>query len=220
MTLRRFAPVVLLAMPALALVGCGDSDGEGADATLVNIQGSSYVTLPPATTSTTTPPPGAADDSDGRPVSDSEQTYTVQGGDSVSEIAARYGIDAETLASYNKWSDGIFQSIFPGETILIPPQAVIPSETPAAAEPAADADTGGDETAAEAGGGDDAGGDDGEGESSGEGCTYTIVRNDNPSKVASAFGITVDELIAVNDSSVMNTFLVGAELTIPPNGDC
>lgn len=213
MTFRRFAPVVLGVMPALALVGCGDSGGEGAAATLVNIQGSSYVTLPPATTTTTTTTP-EAENADGRPVSDTEQTYTVQGGDSVSAIADRYGLESETLANYNQWSDGIFHAIFPGDTVLIPPQSIIPSAAPAASQSAsdADADAGAGEEAAESG--------DEESESSGDGCTYTIVANDNPSKVASQFGITVDQLVAANDASVMSTFLVGAELTIPPGGDC
>lgn len=209
MTLRRLAPLATAVAPLVLLAGCGGSTSEGASATLANIEGSSYVTLPPATTTTTTT---VADTEEGG-TSDTEQTYEVRAGDSVSGIAARHGISAEILAEYNQWPDGIFHSIFPGDIVRIPPDSQIPVDTPAAS-----GDDGSGDVATDAG--DDAAADDAEEESDGEGCTYELVAGDNPSKVADRFGITVDELIAANDASVMSTFLVGSEIVIPPGGDC
>ena len=54
----------------------------------------------------------------------------------------------------------------------------------------------------------------------GTACEHTIVAGENPSKVATKYGITVDELRAANPGGVMDTFLVGAVLNIPSNGTC
>lgn len=128
-----------------------------------------------------------------------EQTYTVVAGDSIARIAARHGIEMEVLAVHNEWADGISHLILPGDTILIPPGAdvvISVDAAPATAVPGADlADVD-------------------------EGCTYTIVAGDNPSNVASRFGITVDDLVGANSGSVMSEFLVGTQLVIPGVDDC
>lgn len=200
---RSIAIAALAVSPLVVLSGCGTAGGSGASAPLAPIQPSSYVTLAPATTITTI----ATTTTVANGTSADAQKYTVQSGDSVSKIAAKYGIDMEVLANYNSWPEGVQHPIFPGDIIDIPPGASV----------AGGGQTGGGDT------GDDTGGGAGQTTTtaaSGQGCTYTIVKDDNPSKVANKFDITVDELRAANPGGVMDTFLVGATLIIPPNGTC
>ena len=70
----------------------------------------------------TTVPPGYATD-----VSPKEQRYKVVAGDSLALIALTFGIDLDTLVSYNEWAEGISHPIFPGDEIRIPPNALIPA---------------------------------------------------------------------------------------------
>jgi len=199
--------------PLVLLSGCGGDDDTGASNTLVEIQPSSYVTLPAATTTTTTTLPEGATGEQGPGQADGEQQYTVRGGDSVYGIAERYNVDPVALANYNDWPEGIDHFLKVGDVVKIPPGADIPGS--------GGGDTGGDTTGDGGdGGGDTTSGGDGTSEATGEGCTYTIVAGDNPSKVANKFDITVDELFAANSESVMSSFLVGAVLTIPANGNC
>ncbi len=58
-----------------------------------------------------------------------EQEYTVQPGDSLASIAERYGITLEQLINYNQFSDGADHLLLPGEQLLVPPTAVVPSGT-------------------------------------------------------------------------------------------
>lgn len=181
----------------LLAAGCG-GESTGPSATLANIQGSSYVTIEPATTTTTLPVPTTIEAG----TSAEAQTYTVARGDSVSKIASLFGIEAEVLANFNSWAEGIQHPIFPGDVISIPPGAAIPGATPS---------------------GDVAGGDTGDGTdvATGEGCLHVIVTDDNPTRVARKYNITVDELSNANLSNpVWNTFLIGSTLNIPANGDC
>ena len=70
----------------------------------------------------TTVPPGYATD-----VSPKEQRYKVVAGDSLALIALTFGIDLDTLVSYNEWAEGISHPIFPGDEIRIPPNTLIPA---------------------------------------------------------------------------------------------
>jgi len=209
----KFSPraVVFAAVgvgPLLLAAGCVGSSPTGASATIANIQPTSFVEIPPATTTTTTTttvPAGGAPEGTRSPT---EQTYEIQGGDSLGKIAALYDITLEQLINYNQFPDGANQLILPGDTIRIPPDALVPGTA---------TDTGTD-TGTDSGGDDgDDGGDDGD---AGVGCTHTIVEGENPSKVANQYDITTEELFAANPGGVMDNFLIGDTLNIPANGTC
>ncbi|MFW2332852.1 LysM peptidoglycan-binding domain-containing protein, partial [Ilumatobacter sp.] len=189
--------------PLLMAAGCGGTSATGAQATMARIQPTSFVELPPATTTTTTTI--SAEEIAASGISPVEQTYTIQRGDSISRIATIHDITMEQLVNYNSWSDGLNHFLVVGDPVKIPPGAKIPGSTSASAAPTDD--TGGDDSSSED-------------ESSGDGCTHTIVQGENPSRVASKYDITVDELRAANPGGVMDSFLIGATLQIPPNGSC
>ena len=114
------APIVLV----VALASCGGDDDASAGS-LVEIKPSSYVTTP-STVSAPTTAPGAPAAQPGD-TSPQEQSYEVQQGDGLYQIARKFGIEAEAIATYNQWADGIEHSIFAGDTIRIPPGAEVPS---------------------------------------------------------------------------------------------
>lgn len=58
-----------------------------------------------------------------------EQEYTVQAGDSLASIADRYGITLEQLINYNEFDDGADHVLLPGDRLLVPPGALVPSHT-------------------------------------------------------------------------------------------
>jgi LysM repeat protein len=196
--------------PLLLASGCGGSTPTGASATIANIQPTSFVEVPPATTTTTTTTIPQGDLPAGTR-SPSQQTYTIQGGDSLGKIAALYDITLEQLVNYNQFPDGAGQLILPGDTIKIPPDALVPGTA---------TDTGGD-TGTDTGtdSGTDSG-DDGDDGDTGVGCTHTIVAGENPSKVANQYDITTEELFAANPGGVMDNFLIGDTLNIPASGTC
>ena len=198
--------------PLLLAAGCGGTSATGARATIARIQPTSFVEIEPATTTTTTTLPDdfSAPAGTRSPV---EQSYTIQSGDSLGAIASRYDITLDQLVNYNQFPGGSGELILPGDVIKIPPDALVPGTATETADPAPDpgtdtgTDTGGEETTADE-------------PATGDGCTHTIVAGENPTKVANQYDITVDELRAANPGGVMDTFLVGATLNIPPNGDC
>ncbi len=148
---------------------------------MARIQPTSFVELPPATTTTTTTI--SAEEIAASGISPVEQTYTIQRGDSISRIATIHDITMEQLVNYNSWSDGLNHFLVVGDPVKIPPGAKIPGSGSASAAPTDD--TGGDDSSSED-------------ESTGDGCTHTIVQGENPSRVASKYDITVDELRAAN----------------------
>ncbi len=142
-------------------------------------------------TPTTTIPPGPQ-------FSDEEQIYTIEAGDSMFRIASLHGIEADVLVAYNEWADGIEHVLIPGETVRIPPDSLIPASATTTVP--------GNVVAADDG--------------SGTSCIYTIAAGDNPSRIAERFGISVADLQGANAESVMQSFLVGADLVIPGVADC
>ena len=176
---------------ALAVVGivlstsaCG-SDPTATATTLRPLTSTNYATTPPSVVTTlnpanTLPPPF---------------TYTVISGDSMYAIAAKFGVSAEDIASYNSWADGILHPLSPGMVILIPPTAPnltttvpglpIPTETTAPSpEP-------------------------GQGK-------YTVQQGDSLSKIADAWGVELSALLAANgwvDTGVV--ILPGDSINIP-----
>jgi LysM repeat protein len=206
---RLIAFGALCASPALFLTGCGD-DATGARTTLGTVQNTSYVVEPPITTTTTTTLPTAV--APGQTVP-GEQSYTVVAGDSVYKIASLHGIAPDALANYNDWPEGIAHNLLPGDVVRIPPGSQAPS-----ASGSGSGSTGGD-----------TGTSDGEtpatpttaAADAGTGCTHTVVANDNPTRVANQYDVTLDELNNANVGNPAYTrFLIGDSINIPPNGNC
>jgi LysM repeat protein len=206
---RLIAFGALCASPALFLTGCGD-DASGARTTLGTVQNTSYVVEPPITTTTTTTLPTAV--APGQTVP-GEQSYTVVAGDSVYKIASLHGIAPDALANYNDWPEGIAHNLLPGDVVRIPPGSQAPS-----ASGSGSGSTGGD-----------TGTSDGEtpatpttaAADAGTGCTHTVVANDNPTRVANQYDVTLDELNNANVGNPAYTrFLIGDSINIPPNGNC
>jgi LysM repeat protein len=175
---------VLVGAVVMTASACG-SDPTATATTLRPLTSTNYATTPPSVVTTlnpanTLPPPF---------------TYTVVSGDSMYAIAAKFGVSAEDIASYNSWADGILHPLSPGMAILIPPTAPnltttlpglpIPTETTAPSpEP-------------------------GQGK-------YTVQQGDSLSKIADAWGVELSALLAANgwvDTGVV--ILPGDEINIP-----
>ncbi len=203
---RATAIGAMLCAPLVLLAGCGDTgNATGARATLLFEQGTSYVTIEPATTTTTTTIP--VEEAEGGGISPTEQTYTIQANDNLFKIASLFDVEIEVICNYNGWTDCIDPPhlLLPGDDILIPPNAAIPGqEADGSTSEQADSIDEVEDT-----------------EDEGVGCVHTIVAGDNPTRVATKYDITVDELSNANlNNPVWNTFLVGATLNIPANGSC
>lgn len=191
--------------PLLLAAGCGEQ-ADGARTTLVDIQPTSYVLQDPVTTTTTTstlPTDAPAAGAEGE-ISPVEQQYTIQGGDNQSKIANLFGITIQQLQDYNGWTDGNDHLLLAGDVILIPPNSKIPPQTAAdEGEATADESDAADDGTPEAG------------------CLHTIESGDNPTRVSEKYGITTEQLAAANASNgAYQSFPIGAQLMIPPEGDC
>ncbi|MEZ5297398.1 MAG: LysM peptidoglycan-binding domain-containing protein [Ilumatobacteraceae bacterium] len=201
---------------AMALLsGCGSSDGEAAGSgdTLNYVPTTSYALKAPATTTTTTTlAPGETPAGGTVPT---EQSYTIKANDNLFKIASLYDVEIELICSYNQWTDCINPPhlLLPGDTILIPPGSAVAGSTQTASTDTGSTDTGSTDSGST---------DSGDTETAtGTGCSHTIVSGDNPTRVASKYGITVDQLSNANlNNPVWNTFLIGSTLNIPPEGNC
>lgn len=60
-------------------------------------------------------------------ISPTEQRHTVIPGDSLVGIGELYGVDPGIIANYNLWGDCGEHAILPGDVVLIPPGAVVPT---------------------------------------------------------------------------------------------
>lgn len=204
---RALAFAALAASPVLSLTSCG-GDAEGAKTTLGTVQTTSYVVEDPVTTTSTTTLPTSVPEGQVNP---NEQIHVVVAGDSVYKIASLYGITPDALVNYNDWPEGINHFLQVGDQVKIPPNSQVPSETPSSGS-----------SSGSTGGGDTGGGGSTETSApSGVGCTHTVVANDNPTRVAKQYNITVDELAAANAGNpAYQNFLIGSSLSIPANGTC
>ncbi len=115
---RRIAVAfALLCLPAL-LLGC---TGGGLDVTPTYV---AFVSINQAPTPTLTPvaaPTVAA------------ATYTVQAGDTLSGIAARFGVNIDDLARANAIPDNMRDKLQIGQVLVIPPRQLnqpVPTATP------------------------------------------------------------------------------------------
>ena len=183
-------PVVTVLALAVGLSGCGQA-ATASTSTVLNLEGTNYVTIPPtpSTTPTTTTLPG--------PLLPGQVTtditlYTVEGGDTRSGVASKYGITLEALDAANLETIG-YPAFLVGITIKIPPGATIPTTTIPQLVPG--------DTICIAG-------------------KYVVKEGDTPSGVAIDFNISLDDLYRANaDTAGMTAFQVGIEIVIPKNSD-
>ena len=105
-------------------------------------------------------------------------TYTVQRGDTLSEIAERYGTTVNELVRLNNIADR--DLIYPGQVLIIRENG---STTPPSGT-----------------------------------ITYTVQRNDNLTSIAARFGTTVSELVRLNNISNPNLIYPGQVLIIREDG--
>jgi len=113
--------------------------------------------------------------------------YTVARGDTISAIAARFGVSTQAVLTANGlgWSS----IIYPGQSIAIPAAgATAPSAASAPASPAA---------------------------APSAGTSYTIVAGDTLSKIAARFGTTVAAIMAANGMGTSTIIYSGRTLVIP-----
>ncbi len=208
----RFRPRALVIIgfgigPVLLAAGCGGSGGtaDGPGDVLVNIQPTSFVTKEPETSTTTTTIVFTEGIVGG--TTPLEQVYIVQPGDSLSRIASIHDITMDVLVSFNAavWPEGATHVFLVGDKVKIPPGAKVPSTaTDTGTETGTEASTPADGTSVP-----------------GVGCEHTVVANDNPTRVAKKYGVTVDELAAANSSnSAYLSFQLGSKINIPANGTC
>lgn len=118
-------------------------------------------------------------------VASSPSTYTVKSGDTVSAIAARFGLSTASVLALNGlgWSS----LIFPGQVLTLTAGAAPVTPTPAPpAPPATEAST-----------------------------TYTIVAGDTISAIAARFGVTTQAVLSVNGLGWSSLIFPGQSITIP-----
>jgi LysM repeat protein len=123
--------------------------------------------------------------------------YTIARGDTISRIAARFGVPVEAVLSANGlgWSS----IIYPGQTIAIPATAapagpkieLVSSTTPTAPAPAP---------------------------APAPGSSYTIKSGDTISAIAARFGVSTQALLAANGLTTSSIIYPGQKIVIPAGG--
>jgi len=195
---RRASAASALALACALVAGACGTEEDANRSTPVKVASTSYVTLEPETTTTTIAPAATTIPPEGA-TSDKEQIHTIVGGDSLYGIASTYGITLQELLDYNQITGDPSQYLLiAGQTLAIPKGAKIPGT-----------------------GSGDAGSGDGEVAAPVDtdppvACTHKIEAGENPSRVASKYGITYDILQQANRSHDLRTwFPVGGEVNIP-----
>ena len=125
----------------MLVVGCSTAGGASNSAsTVLPLTSANFVTLPPVTVaSASSTPPSSLETDSGTTVAEGAvtvvtagaqppaesggTTYKVVAGDTVSQIAKRFGLTADALATVNAWSNGVSHAIYPGDSVRIPPGA-------------------------------------------------------------------------------------------------
>ena len=120
------------------------------------------------------------------------ESYTVQAGDTLSVIAGQFGSTVDEIMEANDIDDPT--QLFVGQVLIIPGGAEAAEEVlSATAEPAATPQVSEEEH------------------------TYTVQSGDNSYEIAQSFGITIEELVAANNTTIddLRSLEVGDVLIIP-----
>jgi len=182
---RLLLPALLVALIVLTLA-CGEEETAGT----AGAQG----LTDPDTVATSTPwaTPPAVVYVEGEPgaVEPGGETYTVQAGDTLFDIALHFEVSVEELMEVNEITDPTSLSV--GQRLVIPGQGpgLVPEGTPTP-----------------------------EGETttptpSAEG-VYIVQEGDYPGSIAEQFGISAEELMEANGITDPTSLVVGQELIIP-----
>lgn len=201
------APLAVVAL-AVTASACGSDTPSAADQTMPSVVATAYVTIVPITTTTTLPPVPTTPPPFGS-VSSEPQMHTIVAGDSFGRIAELYGITIDAILLFNQFADSS-QLLLPDAVIGIPSGARVPGTgtglvpDPNAPPSTSDVATGSSVAVPP-----------------GAGCTHTIASGENPSRVASRYGITVDQLQAANpDRDFRTWFLTTATINVPAGANC
>ncbi len=201
-SVKLLLAAISLATVALA-VACDGEEGRGPGGS----QGLTDPKTVPSTTPWATPPPVVYVEEGPAPPGPSQPdsgTYTVEAGDTASDIAAAFGISVEALAEANGMTVDEIANLSIGQELIIPAQ-----------EP-------------EDGAPDDGAADDGAPEETPptetetpvvapptDGQIYVVQEGDYPGSIAEQFDITVEELMEANGITDPTGLQVGQELIIP-----
>lgn len=183
------------------VASCG-GDTLGVATTVVNVTPTNFATIPPVASTlpgpTTTLPSNAVG---------AETVYTVVAGDSPLAVANKYGISLTTLLAYNGFVTPS-QFPYPGQTLKIPPQAVVDPNATQVTNPATPGVT--NAPAAPVGPGCD----------SRPAGTYTIAKGDNFWQLRKDFCVSLAALLSANNWPDMSqvTFIPGQVINIPAAG--
>jgi len=149
---------------------------------------------------TTTPAPATPPTST-PPTASPSTTYTVTRGDTISRIAARFGVSTQSVLTANKlgWSS----IIYPGQKVVIPgastptPSPVVDVEPVVELEPVSDVTPITTPTPS---------------------TSYLIKSGDTITSIAARFGVSVQAILTANGLSMSSIIYAGRTLTIPGGG--
>ena len=200
-SVKVLLPLFLLAT-ALLLASCGGNESGPSS-------GSQSLTDPrdvPTATPWATPPPVVYVEGGPIPVTGGEGTYTVQAGDVAYDIALKFGITVEELASANNMTVEQIAELSVGQKLIIPQRA--PEQQPVTT---ATPETGGPVTTATP---QTSGPLPTRTPAAGEG-TYTVQEGDYPTSIAAKFGISAEALMEANGITDPTSLKIGQVLVIP-----
>lgn len=191
-------------LATVVMAACVSPADTGSQATLPPLQTPTFITQAPSTTTTVPLPtlpvtlPGETTTLfDGSTTTvPGPQIYTVKANDTVLRIARKFGVDAQALADFNNWPDGITHSIFPGTVINIPPKTPVVATIPGGTgTPNVTTTT-----------------------VPGSGTTYTVKANDTVVGIARKYGITAQQLADYNNwpDGPAHSIFPGTVIKIPP----
>ncbi|WP_420453581.1 LysM peptidoglycan-binding domain-containing protein [Ilumatobacter sp.] len=230
-TTRRGALVGPLAVACLLLAGCGASDSEASEGTIVPLDTgqTNYQTIAPETTEPPAPVDTATQEDDPEPAG-STSDYVVKAGDIPNAVANKFGITFQQLQDANPGTD--FATTFNiGMVIKIPGGGSSGSSDASSSGSSEGGSADGSSSGSSDGGSADGSSSGSDAEETGEtvpspgdNCSegsYTVASGDFPNSVAQKFGVSFDRLQAANPSvDFLTSFPVGLEITIPAKEDC